>query len=161
MFKKSEELRRAVDAVVEFAKKIERSGTLLTKDIERVGDCQAYHGRWNAMIRKVRNRILRERGIALRPIINLGYRFCEHEEQVRYCARMRQKRAIRQINRGSREVSAVDSSALSLHYQRLRALSMNSMQEEARTIRKGMRLSEDHNRPTETIPQRPRHVAAE
>lgn len=149
-----EELQRSVDAVVRFAANLGRGDTLRLTSIEQLSGCERYTGRWNAIVRKVRLAVLRDRGIALRPITNVGYRLCEHDEQLRYCSRNRQRRAIRQLGRGLLEVDALPPAELTDHQQHLRALMVQQLRTERRQVRRGVRSQQAELRRTETMPAR-------
>ena len=162
MFSTNEQLEKTASAVYEHAKDLDRGDTLAHDDIERISGCLRYEGQWGAIVMKVRKKILRERGIALRPIATVGYRFCTKEEQLKYCARNRQKRAVRQLNRGVREIAALEPNSLSLHQQRLRAVAMQDLIHERRMVKRGLRNQAQEIKKTETLPRpKIREVKAE
>jgi hypothetical protein len=154
MFTTNEALTAALQAVFAFAQDLDRGDILKHADIERVSGFPKDTVQWGALIVKLRRIMQDMRGIALRPIKNVGYKLCTKEEQLKWCPRNRQRRAIRQVNKGVKELSVLRPEELSLHQQRLRALTIQNMVEERRALKRGVREQRYCMRETEALPQR-------
>lgn len=153
LFSTNRELEAAVQAVVEFAAGLDRGDTLLLTDIERIAKCDRYTGQWNSIVKKVRRAILLDRNIVMRPVVTVGYRLMEIDESARYCARHRQRQAIRRLTAGILEVEhGLPVGQLTLHQQQLRAIQIQQMQVERRQVRRGVRDQQAEIRKTETMP---------
>lgn len=154
MFSTKEEIQRTVDAMVDHVKSLDRGDVVKFGDLETITGTERYAGRWVLYVQKMRRRILKERGIAMRPLVNVGYKLCTKDEQLKYCARNRQRRAVRQLNRGIAEVDHLPHDGLSLHQQRLRALTLDNLRHERRAVRRCMREQGAEIKRTETLPRR-------
>ena len=161
MFGENEAITTAAKAIFSFAANLGRGDVLKFDDIERISGFERYdrEGKWNSLIRKIRQMVLNERDIALRPIITIGYKFCTKDEQLKWCARQRQRRAIRQLNRGVREVGALPANELSVHQQQLKAITVQNLIAERRSVKRGIRSQRNEIKRTETLP-RPNHRIA-
>lgn len=124
--------------------------TIAWEDMERVLDMTRDSHLFRYTVKKWRRNLLRDRGIATWPEYTVGLRLLTDSEQVTIPARARQRRAVRQIRRAIREVSAADDSQLTMHMRLSKRAHLEAMAIHERMIESTAR------RPaTESLPQRP------
>lgn len=152
MFDENKQLSKNVAAVVRFASGLNRGETLLFTDIERLSGMERYGEGWLTLIRKVKRAILRERGIALWPSVNVGYKLLEHGEQLELCPRARQRQASRRLTTAIREIQSVTTGELTTHQQQYRASMIGQMISERRHVKRGLRYQRETLRKTEAMP---------
>lgn len=87
-----------------------------------------------SLIRRWRNEVLRERGIAMRPIPGVGMRFLHADEQVDICCVDRRRRMSRQAMRAIREVASSDSAQLDDHHKVRQLLQVRALRDERSKI---------------------------
>lgn len=156
MFEEKGYIRRIVNELVRVTSNLERGDVITHEAIERVSGVNRYTGPWNQIVRRFRRRVLKERGIAMLPVVQVGYHFCTQQEQLTVCAENRQRRAIRQVTRGCQEVGALPLEGLTDHQQRLKKFTMDAMKAERKAMKHALKDQSLVNRKSEVNPQRPR-----
>ena len=150
-----DEIGDAVSRAVDAAANLNRGDILPFEALESAFECQRYKGNWTYLVKKFRLKILSERGIALRPVVGVGYKFCDEDEQYLWCSKNRQRRAVRQIGRGIREVESGSTDSINEHGRRVRGLKLQQMQLQRNIIVRCVKSQNAEIRATPTIPQRP------
>lgn len=89
------------------------------------------------IIKRVRNRLLKDRQITAFPTTNMGLRMLTDMQAATEVPAMRQRRARRQITRGIRETEGVDLSQLTNHAACSLAIARKHMKEERAAIARG------------------------
>ena len=153
MFQSKKAIREATDRIVASAANLQRGEVLLLTTIESLCQLDRYDPPWGRIVFRVRRDILKTRGIALRPITNVGYRLCTADEQLTECPYGRQKRAVRQMARAIKEIEGLPTAGLSVHQQRIRALTAGSLRSQRKEIKKAMREQSHEIRKTDTLPR--------
>lgn len=133
-FAANEVVNAIVAKVVKRASKLSRGDILHYETIEECAGFKRYECQWTNIVRKIRNEIRKTRGIAMRPVVNIGYKLLTEDEQLTICPRDRCKRAKRQLSRGVAEVSALNEDSLSQHQRILMAGSLQRMRQSRLTI---------------------------
>jgi hypothetical protein len=124
--------------------------TVPWKVIEQaMGRAREDRGGWH-IIRRVRRRLLRDRQITSLPDVRVGLRLLTDVEAVREIPELRQKKARRQINRGLREMEAIDVAMLSPHESQCLAISRKYMKVERLEITRGRKEAETLMRATQS-----------
>jgi len=128
-----------------------RGDTVFYRDVMTLLEIDRTHKWWTLVTNKVRMRTLRERDIATRCDLGIGFRLLTNEQQVIECSQDRQKRMFRQAARCRREISRSDEQQLGLHAAKLRILVMDGLKKQSRSLRTSMKFIMN---PTETLPRR-------
>ena len=89
------------------------------------------------IIKRVRNRLLKDRQITAFPTTNTGLRMLTDMQAATEVPAMRQRRARRQITRGIRETEGVDLSQLTNHAACSLAIARKHMKDERAAIARG------------------------
>jgi hypothetical protein len=103
------------------------------------------------IINRLRRRMLRDREITTLPDVMVGLRLLTDMEAATEIPTLRQKKARRQINRGLRETSAVDTSQLTRHAAESLAMARRHMKAERLAISRARRAVEGLTRPTRSV----------
>ena len=119
----------AVEQVIAEAVAIGRGGMLSYPRIAEVCGWDRRHPSWPSLTEKFRRLLLANHQIACETVRGLGFRLMTASDQVVLPAVKRSQRASRQLHRGLKEVSAVDSGSLSVHMQDLRAKQLAGMKQ--------------------------------
>jgi hypothetical protein len=153
MFDTKEENAKAVDALYSASADLVRGDVLQWAVVESTtGLTRESHRLWH-VVRRFRKRLRKERGIACRPITNVGLRLLTESEQVRRCSEDRHRKMFRQSTIAMREIEAVVGENLSLVDRRLRLFSMDRLREERKQIRSAVKQIATV-RKSETMPLR-------
>lgn len=144
-------IRSAVDALLHLASQYHRGQVMPYDRIEAAGGVDRKHESWNTVVKKFRRRLLKEREIALRPVVNIGYELLTHRDQVRRCSSDRQRRMFRQAQKAIAEVGSVPSDSLGDHDRRLQMAQMDRLRNERKELRRSLREVENVKK-SETIP---------
>jgi hypothetical protein len=151
-FAEKQQISLAVERVWEnVVSKLDRGDVLLYDAMVEAGGFDRGSVHYPAFIKRIRNKILRERGIAIRPVNDVGYKLLTSVDQVVRCSKDRNRRISRQAFMASKEVANADVSELPIELQKLRALQEASFKEQRSTARKQVRTIFK----TETNPRRP------
>lgn len=127
VFSENKQINRLVHRVMDHVGTLNRGDVLAHETIEKLTQCVRYSLWWGTIIRKFRNRLRQARGIACRPVVNVGYKLLTEDEQLSRCPQDRQKRAIRQLSRGIQEITAMNSDDLTFHQRCVKASSLQNM----------------------------------
>lgn len=149
----NESITRAVASVFAHTLTLSRGEVLTYEAILRHGGFGREHISFGTFKQKLRRKVLKECGIAMRPIVNVGFRLLLISEQVVRCSYDRNKKIARQAWFGRKEISAVESDSLPLHLRQLKAIQENeftSRRREARAACKKVTLAAGR---TETNPR--------
>lgn len=119
----------------------------------RMGRSRNEEGGWT-IINRFRKRLLRDREIVTLAEDAVGLRLLTHEEAAREIPAMRQKRAYRQVNRGLREMRAIDTGSLTERLRLVYAMQQQQMKQERLTIGRGRRIESTIGKKTEVNPIR-------
>lgn len=139
MFESKEEIKSTVDKLFDAVAHLGRGDVLQWSDIERETRLPKDSGALQYVVRKLRKRVLKERGIAMRPIVNVGLKLLSHQEQVRVCAEDRHRRMFRQSSAATRELAAIDGSDLGLVDRRLRMAQLERLKYERQAMRRAIK----------------------
>lgn len=158
MFDAKEEIGEAVEAVYALTADLARGDVLTHAAVRAVLGVDPHTGPWGHVMRKVRRRLERDRGVATWPETTVGYKLLTAAEQLELPAR-RARRGLRQVRRGRASVDALPEKSLTLHQRRVRAFLSERGKEAERALRREIRAAGEALRPTPTLPRRPAPVA--
>jgi hypothetical protein len=103
------------------------------------------------IIKRVRNRLLKDRQITAFPTTNMGLRMLTDMQAATEVPAMRQRRARRQITRGIRETEGVDLSQLTNHAACSLAMARKHMKEERAAIARGTQEASALLKPAKSV----------
>lgn len=146
-FEETEEYRRAIEALRQLFDKHDRGDIVEWSAIEEATGYRRDGPKLRAMVTKFRKVYLREDRIALRPVPGVGYRILTLEQQVLECGEDRRRKMYRQSTRAVREISAPNNAKLGTHLQHVKALSLQHLLEERKTINRGIRSIRSYAHP--------------
>ncbi len=154
-FEKIEELRQAIDRVFGLFSRADRGDVIARDDMENVAGYkwQEVGGRFRYIVKEARKRLLKELGIATRPVPGVGVKLLANDEQVSRCFADQTRRAFRSFGRGKKEVDAVDPGSLSDHMRELRFMASADMKEQRKASRASLKKAAAYTK-TETMPLR-------
>jgi hypothetical protein len=152
-FKECPVIADKVSKVVAWLANKQREDILPLVVIEELTGCHRYTDSWGTIIKKIRRRLLNERHIALLTERSVGYRLCNHGEQLYECSKRRQRRARRQLSSAILEVGALPIQELSIHDQRNRSLKLDHLATTRRTMKRQVREQHQQMRRFEATPQ--------
>lgn len=121
-------LAEAVDSVMQVLSSLNRGDVLLHEDAEQASGMARYSEHWGQLIAKLKGRMLRERGIALVSLKEIGYKLATTREQNEDVPVNRMRRAAKQVARGINELSALPPQELTPDEQSKRVARLNAMQ---------------------------------
>lgn len=159
MFETDDAITRATDDLYATCQPLSR-GDVLTHDvIEAVLKFKPHTGRWDHIVKKLRNRVRNRRGIEMWPVLGVGYKLLTRDEQLEMVPRKRLIRASRQEKRARKAVEALDDKHLTPHQRRIKAAQLHSLKEAGRAVRQQLRVQVAMARKSEVNP-RPERVMA-
>lgn len=127
MFEETKFHPRAENALFEAARVKERSDVISFEEIEQATGVNRDDPRYSQLIKRFRRRMRKERGIAMRPVIDVGFRLLTSSEQVNQNDRWR--KVSRQTYRAAQEIEAVDDTELSVTDRRVRIMQLERLAE--------------------------------
>lgn len=145
-----DEITTAVDSLMVLASKFERGQCIPWNDIEAISGSR-FENRGKYIIKKLTNRLEREREIVTLTAPGLGIRLLTHRETAAEIPAIRQRRAYRQIRRAIRQTATVDTSRLSDHERRVLTAQRKNMAETRRDL---FRSQKEARQPMEMMPLR-------
>lgn len=153
MFERSEIVDAAVIAVMDILAGLDRGDVIKHRDVVAVTGIEKDSSQWKSVIHRVRHELLDTRGIALIPVVEIGYKLATKDEQLIWLTRHKERKALRQLNMQVRNLSAIPSNDLSLHQRRIQAVNSESLIRQRRFVKREMRHQGEAVR-FETLPQR-------
>ena len=139
MFESKEEIKSTVDRLFDAVRALGRGDVLTWEAIEKETGLLKDSGSCKYIVQKLRKRVLRERRIAMRPVVGVGLKLLTHQDQVRVCAEDRHRRMFRQSSAATRELSALDPSTLGLVDRRLRMTQLEQLKTERQVMRRAIK----------------------
>ena len=153
MFERNEVITEMVDRLYRECSRLDR-GDYLTHDIIRaIVGVEPHETPWPTVMKRLRRRLERERGIATWPEPTVGYKLLTCQEQIEMLPAKRAARADRQYRRAVRSVAACPINKLSLHQRRLQAAQLETMRRAAKEARAYRRLQAKLVRATAKVPR--------
>lgn len=153
MFDAKDEIGQMVESVWAIVSELKRGDVLSWSVMEQATGIDRQHCSWGTVKKKIRKRMMAERSIAVRAVTDLGWKLLTHSEQVRVCAKDRQRRAWRQVRRGIQEVSGASPDELTMHDRQLRLMNLERMKSERRQLGSSLHAMGKVLK-TETLPMR-------
>lgn len=154
MFETKEAINAAVTTLTEQTADLKRGDILKWEEIEETTGIKRYTEHWSSMVKRWRRDLLRTRGIACWPEVTVGLRLLTNEEQVTVIGRKRTRKMFRQSSMAMREISAADSSQLSLQLKRLKIATLDNAKIVRRQLRRTARELKGGIRKTDVNPKR-------
>lgn len=159
-FERDPQIDAWVDEIYQLAGGLGRGDTLTRAAIKAVLGCEPNTGPWGHVMRRVRARLERERGITCWPVREVGFRLLPVAEHAEVPQR-RLRRARRQVRRGRVSLQALPDAALSVHMRRVKAETVGRLRETEADLLREERGERAELRPTPpSFPRRPPPDAA-
>lgn len=130
-----------------------RGSILLWTEIERASETTRYQGSWSTIVKKVRERLRKERMQVTWSEKGVGLRLLTHEETVTLVPNARQKRMFRQAGRALKELATIPISSLSMTQRRLHASQIERLTAERKALRAARRELMQASKTLPRIPQ--------
>lgn len=146
MFEAKDEITDAVNRVAELMAGSNRGDTIGWGAIEQTAGFARYTQHWAQFLKRLRKKLLVERGIRLTAVVSVGLHLCTAEEQLKGVDR--QRRALRQMGRHANELQAIPASELSVHQQADRARRVDQVKKGRRAVLYSLRVSHQLTRAT-------------
>lgn len=154
MFETDAEIDALVDAVYAKAADLGRGDVLAHDVVREIVGCEPHTDRWPNVMRRVKNRIREERGIAILPEIGVGYRLLTHNETTGRLAAHRNKKARSQFRKLRREISALPDQELNDHQRRRKHFILDSIRKERGRLMEQEKLFAVVAKPSFAAPRR-------
>lgn len=136
------------------ASAVSRDDVLTHEAIEHAAGIVRYSRHWNPLIGKLKRKLLKDRGIAVRPVDGVGYRLLTSAEQLVIPAEDRNARARRQLNRGIREVDSTPAEGLTAHQLDVKRKTVQGMRKTREALQAEERERACLSEPTDAPPRR-------
>ncbi len=150
MIEAKPEIRDAVDALYGVASSLKRGEILTHEAIGETIGLQPYEGRWALIVARVRNRLESVDGIATWPVNGVGFELLTPARQLEI-PRYRLKRAIKQVRKSKRSVSALPEKGLSFSQRRIREAILERLPDAERNLRAEFRVMAQLTKPSPTV----------
>lgn len=143
-------IKDKVEALLSHLSLLNRGDRITHRTLETIIGCPKATGIWQSVLTKTRRRLRNGRGITLSSIHGVGYELTKIDEQISSENRLR--RAIRQLGRDATEKHSIRASELTVHQQRVRAITANAAYTGKLAVQRQLRSSRKAVRTRETIP---------
>jgi hypothetical protein len=154
VFESSEVIDRMVERLWERVGSLRRGDTLLHAVVEDVLGVPPHTGHWPQCMKRLRRRLEHELGIAMWPVVGIGYKLLTVGEQLNMLPRERLRRAARQERRARRSVEAIPADQLTPHQRRAQVAQCHALRAAATELRRQLRIQAVLSRKPEGMPRR-------
>lgn len=147
-------INQFVAMVFDRAADLDRGDLIPFEWIEKIIGAERPTKPWGTVVKKLKRRFERERGITLWAVVNCGFRLCTAQEQMTMCAEKRSKRALRQLAKGIGHMEAIPTGELSTQQQTTRAAKIEGQKRALRGVKRARRQDAAMNKATQGLPRR-------
>lgn len=154
MIREKSEIKRSVDEVYELTIPLKRGDVLTHEAIRDVLGLAPHEGSWDHILKRVRRRLEKERGIATWSEHGVGYKLLTIQEHLELPFR-RTQRGLREIHRGRTSLNVLPDQGLTLHQKQMRFFQSEWIRDTEHTLRRGLLEQMTHYQPVPTLPRRP------
>jgi len=151
MFKESKALKKFVEDIIASSNNLNRGDILFYQVMTKLSGLTQECPQWGTLVKKIKGRILRDRGIVIVAEPNVGYRFLTTAEQLRDNPRNRSGRGRRQFLRGANETKAIPDSELDVKQREIKIANHGVMKKVSREALRTAKFVENATR-YESIP---------
>lgn len=155
MFQTDEDIQSAIATLYGRIADLERGDVLAHAVVREVVGCRPHEGSYDHVVKMVRQRLEKERGIATWPVTDVGYRLLTVDEQLTMLPRKRLRKSLRQVQRAKHSVQRLPDKGLSLHDRRRKAFDMEFLKAAESDGRRELRAMDAGPRPTPVPVRRP------
>lgn len=154
MIERKEEIQEAVEALYAVAVKLKRGETLTHEVVTETIGFRPHEGRYDHIVNRVRNRLLRVKGIKTWFDLTVGYRLLTPKEQLQSTLWHR-KKASRQLVRGRNAAEYLPNALLSTHDQKVKAFLIDQVRRAKQDMEQADREAKAILTPTPVPPRVP------
>lgn len=155
LYERSEFVDAAVSKMLSLLVSQTRGNLILWETVEKTIGFERYTLHWPAFWHRLRRDFLKQTGIALWAVRDVGVRLLTTQDQIIWRADVRRKKAFRQLGRDQKELVAIKDVDLTEHQRILKTRQIQATKEMRRSIRRQVALSEAMSRPSASGLPRP------
>jgi hypothetical protein len=151
MFEHSVAVSTGIDAVIDLLNDHRRGDIIGWMLIEDKCGFGRYTQHWSAFIVRLKKTYLKEKGISLWAIPEVGLKLLTVEEQISWRSKKRRARAMRQLIKDVRELGAIPAKEMSPRQAQERAFRIQQTRESRKRILQANRINEALTPPVDPI----------
>lgn len=154
MFEQNPQIREWVEIILQYASYLNRGDILEYIAIEEATEgLNRSMPQWGTVVRKLKKRMLRDRGIDIVAVVNVGFRLRDPQDQLTNGTSSRQERARRNLRSGREVAEHLPDNELTHHQKRLKMMIADQIEEDERRLSE--HLKSQHIAQNERMPRPP------